>query len=81
MVGQPGSQPAEFFEDVVDELKSEFKQHKVMFKQLLKDHSIKPGVNISYEQFSQKLQAYAEFSALTEQVKELLFDYYNEKMR
>ena len=49
LVGQVGSTPLEFYEDLVRQEKDLLKHHKSGFKQLVKQKSIRMGSDVSFE--------------------------------
>ena len=49
LIGQVGSTPLEYYEDMVKQEKDQLKHHKSNFKTLVKQNSIRMGSDISFD--------------------------------
>ena len=58
LIGQVGSTPHEYYEDMVREEKEQLKLHKSDFKQLLKSNGIRLGSSVTFDRFETTLTAY-----------------------
>lgn len=63
LVGQVGSTPHEYYEDMVRQEKDLLKHHKSNFKSLVKKNSIRMSSDVSYEAFSTVLETHEWYAS------------------
>jgi hypothetical protein len=76
LVGQPGTTPHEYFEDLAKEEKDVLKEHKSAFKQLIKSNGIRFPSDVTFSAFNCRLEVFDSFKDLSTRVKILLHEYY-----
>ncbi len=81
MLGQNGSTPRELFEDQVEILKDNHKRVKDDFKKLIKDKSLKPGAETSFESFDAALKGQEDYDKLDLKTREYFYNYFVEKAK
>jgi len=81
MLGQNGSTPRELFEDQVEILKENHKRIKDDFKKLIKDKSIKPTAETSFESFDALLRGQEDYDKLDNKTKEYFYNYFIDKAK
>ena len=81
LLGQPGSTPHDFFNDVIMALRDEYKQNRKILKKILKENTIKFSANISYEAYTDILAQYKEYSDIKNELKPILYEYLVEKLK
>ncbi len=81
LIGQVGSTPLEYYEDLVKEEKDLLKHHKSSFKNMVKQNSIRMGSDTQFTQFDTSLSAHAWFSEQPQNIKILLYEYYVYKIK
>ncbi len=81
LLGQEGSTPKDLYDDVVSILKEDYKRNKDTLKKILKVNSIKFNSETSYEDFEQKLNAYADFSMIREDMRFILWNNLTQKLK
>lgn len=75
-----GSQPKEIFQTLIEEENEILKSVKPQFKTLIKENGIR-FANTSFLTFDQTLQEYPEYSKMNQIEKNLLHEYYLEKVK
>jgi hypothetical protein len=81
LLGQSGSTPRDFFNDVIMVLTAEFKKNKKILKQILRENTIKFASNISYEAYNDILVQYKEYASIRADMKPVLYDYLIRKVK
>ena len=81
LLGQTGSTPHDFFNDVMMALRDEYKQNRKILKKILKENTIKFSANISYEAYTDILVQYKEYSDIKNELKPILYEYLIEKLK
>lgn len=75
-----GSTPKEIFEDLIEEELNQLKRLKPIFRSLVKENGVK-FPDRSKESFNETLSKYKEYTSLTNLEKEILYEYYLQKLR
>lgn len=78
---QDGSTPEEIYRDFQEKEKQIFNDHKIAFKNLLKTRSVRLGAEISKDDFNKNLSEHPEYTSLPEDIKDLLYLYYINKVK
>ena len=81
LLGQSGSTPHDFFNDVIMALKEEYKKNRKILKTILRDNTIKFSPNISYEAYTDILVQYKEYSDIKSELKPILYEYLIQKLK
>lgn len=81
LLGQEGSTPKDLFDDVVSILKEDYKRNKDTLKKILKVNSIKFNSETPFEEFEKKLNAFAEFAMIREDMRVILWSNLTQKLK
>jgi hypothetical protein len=72
-----GSTPHELFEDAIKNEKEILKKYKAEFKKIVKTNNIRFASDVGFEEFSEGMQRFEFYTALTEPIAQtLLHEYY-----
>lgn len=64
-MGQPGTTPHEYFEDMCKEEKEKLKENKSAFKQLIKQNGIRFPSDVPFTTFNTRLEAFESYNDLS----------------
>lgn len=81
LVGQEGSTPMDLFDDLMEELKREYKKNKENLKVILKSNNIKFSNNATFEFFDERLKPFYDYSKLSLDQKKMLFSHLSKKLK
>lgn len=81
MLGQAGSHPKEFFDEVIKKEKETLEKYKDEFKHLIKGNGIRFPLTIEFEAFDLALQKYDFYAGLELNTRRMLHEYYIYKVQ
>ena len=81
LLGQNGSTPYDFFNDLIISLKQEYKKNKAILKQILKNNTIKFSSNISYENYDEVLNKIDDYNKIKSELKSVLYEHLIKKLK
>jgi pre-mRNA-processing factor 40 len=80
-IGQPGSQPRDLFEEIVGQLKEDYKRNKDSLKKILKTNGIKFLPDTTFEQFDERLRSYYDYKNMSIEMKKTLWAHLVKKLK
>lgn len=81
LIGQEGSTPHDFFNDLISTLKEDYKRNKKILKKILKENTIKFSSTISYEAYNDILIEYPTYSKIPSDMKNVLYQHLIKKLK
>ena len=81
MLGQEGSTPLELFQDKIQELKTEYKKIKKIFKEIIMKNNIEFQYQLTYEEFDSIMSKYEQIKLISEDMKQLLYQHIKVKLK
>lgn len=81
LVGQEGSTPMDLFDDMMEDLKKEYKKNKDNLKVILKSNNIKFSNNVTFDFFDERLKPFYDYSKLSLDQKKMLFSHLSKKLK
>ncbi len=81
LIGQPGSQPKDLFDDVVIILKDDYRRNKDNLKKILKTNSIKFLSDTTFDQFDDRLRSYYDYVNMKPEMKNTLWTHLIKKLK
>ena len=81
LLGQSGSTPYDFFNDLIISLKQEYKKNKAILKQILKSNTIKFSSNITYENYDEVLSKFEDYKKIKPDLKSVLYEHMIKKLK
>jgi len=81
ILGQPGSTPKELFDYFITTQKANFKRHKAILKQVIRNYNIKLTSKMTFEEFNNAFSVNTDYIAIKDENKKFLHEYVLAKVR